>query len=333
MNELFTVIMPNYNNENYIRSAVQSVIAQTYPNWELIIVDDGSTDKSLQNIKDLVDKYENISIIKIKKNKGISNAMKIGIKKANGYVIGTLDSDDILENNALEYMMNLHLKYKNHSLIVSTINLYDKNMNFIAKEDSLPLLKPNERLFDKRGETPVVYAREKKIKFVSMSFRTFKAEYYKKIKGYDKSLHTAEDVDIMYQLETVGKVMFTDDAIYKRRVFNESLTNHIPNINLYNDFFRAECKQINRLYKRRIPLCKFKYFPSIMILFYYHWYRQYRKNSEIMLIDLFIKMAYKTRKTSKLKSKYYLYISEKLRKKERKMDETKYKLFRSKNNR
>lgn len=305
--------MPNYNKELYIEDAIESVLQQSYKNWELIIVDDGSSDNSVEIILKYVRKYPNISMLSNRKNKGISYSMNRGCKRAKGYLIGTLDSDDILEANALEYMMELHNKYLDYSLIVSTISLNDKNMNYIGIEDSLPLLKDGQTLFEKRGETIQVYLEERKIKFISMSFRVFKREDFQKIKGYDTSLNTAEDVDIMYQLEKVGKVMFTDVPIYRRRVLSNSITNQVFSISLYCDFIRAECKEIKRRYHKWIPLCNFKYIPSLMILYFNMWYEKYRPGASLLLSDMYIRAGYACRKENKYISSIYMIIGKKLR--------------------
>ncbi len=317
MEKLFTVIMPNYNNGQYIAAAIDSVLQQSYPNWELIIVDDGSTDNSVEVILEYVNKYSQIYFVKNRRNKGISYSMNRGCKLAKGCLVGTLDSDDILERNALEYMMNLHEENPDYSLIVSTISLNDQNMKYIGIEDSLPLLKEGETLFEKRGETVQVYLNERKIKFISMSFRVFKREAFHKIKGYDTSLNTAEDVDIMYQLEKVGKVMFTEEPIYKRRVIGTSITNNVLSISLYCDFIRAECKEIKRRYHRWIPFCNFNHIPSLAILYFNLWYRKYRPGSDILLADMFIKAGYSCRKKSKQISSLYMKIGNNLRKADR----------------
>ena len=311
MKPLFSVIMPNYNKAEFIGQAIDSVLAQTYTNWELVIVDDCSTDGSREIIQKYTEKYPKIFAVYLKKNQGISNAMNNGSAHSKGDLIGALDSDDVLMNCALDYMVERH-RDLSLSLIVSTISLHDIHMNFLQKEDSLPLLKKDERLFDKRGETVSNYITTKKIKFISMSFRTYKRSSYIKIKGYDKSLSTAEDVDIMYQLEKVGKVLFTDDPIYMRRVFPQSITNRLNMLYLICDFFRAECKEIKRLYKRIIPLCSFKYFPTIMVLYFDQWYRQYRPGSWILLSDIFTQMGFKSRKQHPWKARYYLFVAKSL---------------------
>ena len=101
---LFTIIIPVYNVENYIDKCITSVINQTYKNYEIIVINDGSTDNS----KEVLKKYENIKNITIieQKNKGLSAARNMGIKKAKGDYIVLLDSDDYIEEELLEKLEN-----------------------------------------------------------------------------------------------------------------------------------------------------------------------------------------------------------------------------------
>lgn len=90
---LVSIIMPSYNSENYVKCTIESVIAQTYGNWELIFVDDCSTDASLDIVRSLGD--ERIKIYSTDKNSGAATARNIAIDKASGKWIAFLDSDDL----------------------------------------------------------------------------------------------------------------------------------------------------------------------------------------------------------------------------------------------
>ena len=98
---LVSVILPNYNNEKYIDESIKSVIAQTFINWELFIIDDASSDNSLK----IINKYkkkEKITIVILKKNKGVSFCRNLGMRLSKGKYIAFLDSDDFWINNKLD---------------------------------------------------------------------------------------------------------------------------------------------------------------------------------------------------------------------------------------
>ncbi|ANB98333.1 glycosyltransferase family 2 protein [Vibrio parahaemolyticus] len=98
---LVSIIMPSYNSEGTILESIQSVLSQTYKNWELIIVDDRSTDNTWQVIQTYADKYDNIRIYQNKENLGAGASRNFAIKKARGRFIAFLDSDDLWTEDKL----------------------------------------------------------------------------------------------------------------------------------------------------------------------------------------------------------------------------------------
>ena len=97
-----TIIMPSHNSEKFIIESVESVLVQTYSNWELIIVDDCSPDSSNHIIMKYVDSDHRIKLIKLEKNSGPAVARNTAIEAANGRYIAFLDSDDVWLPNKLE---------------------------------------------------------------------------------------------------------------------------------------------------------------------------------------------------------------------------------------
>ena len=102
--ELISVIVPVYNVENLITRCVKSIIGQTYPNLEIILVDDGSKDNSGSICDELALCDKRIKVIH-KKNGGASAARNVGIDKAKGQYIGFVDSDDYIEPQMYESLL------------------------------------------------------------------------------------------------------------------------------------------------------------------------------------------------------------------------------------
>ena len=94
-NELVSIIMPVYNVEKYIRQSIESVINQTYKDWELLIMDDCSKDSSYQIMEEYAAKDERIKIQRAEKNKGVVKVRNSLTQMANGRYIAFLDSDDL----------------------------------------------------------------------------------------------------------------------------------------------------------------------------------------------------------------------------------------------
>jgi len=102
INNLVSIITPSYNSSKFIEECVNSVVSQTYTNWELLIVDDCSDDNSKELLLDLEKKDERIRVTFLDNNIGAAKARNISIRNAKGRYIAFLDSDDIWEKSKLE---------------------------------------------------------------------------------------------------------------------------------------------------------------------------------------------------------------------------------------
>ena len=121
-----SVIIGAYNIENYIERSLLSVVNQTLEDIEIIVVNDGSTDKTLENIKKIQNEYNIIKIIN-QKNKGSIEARKSGLEIAKGEYVLFVDGDDWLELNALELLYNNAINNKSDIVIYNAFLSYDNS--------------------------------------------------------------------------------------------------------------------------------------------------------------------------------------------------------------
>lgn len=199
---LFSVLIAQYNNGQYLQEAIDSVKAQTYTNWEIIIVDDDSTDNS----KELYQLYEQDDKIKIyynEENKGCGYTKRRCIELANGEICGFLDPDDALLPDALESCVNVYLKDENISVTFSRHYLCDKQMNIF---DESRILRIPEGLdyFTFRD-------------FRAEHFVTFKKQCYDKTQGLNALYKAGVDADLNFILEEAGSLYVMDNLTYKHR--------------------------------------------------------------------------------------------------------------------
>jgi len=131
-----SVIMSSYNHDKYIAEAIDSVLRQTYENWELIIVDDGSSDRSLEIIKGYVNKHPD----KIKflihpghKNMGLSLTYQLGIKNSTGGYIAFLESDDIWREDSLAVKIKPFGKHNDIALVYTDVEIFGEPGSWIEK--------------------------------------------------------------------------------------------------------------------------------------------------------------------------------------------------------
>ena len=112
MKPKISVIVPIYNGEKYISKCLNSLWNQTYQNMEIILVNDGSTDKTKQKILKEIKNKQNVIYLENKTNQGTSKSRNIALKKASGIYIGYIDSDDYIDKNYYESLMDSILKEK-----------------------------------------------------------------------------------------------------------------------------------------------------------------------------------------------------------------------------
>ncbi len=124
-----SIITASYNYEDYIKNAIDSVLQQSYSDWELIIVDDGSEDKSLEVINAYSQKDERIKVFTHQNNinKGLLETVKLGLSKATGEYVAFLESDDVWAYNYLEEKIKIIEKYTEIGLVFNSVEMFGDN--------------------------------------------------------------------------------------------------------------------------------------------------------------------------------------------------------------
>lgn len=146
MDELISVIINVYNAEKYIKKCLESVLKQTYTNLEIIIVNDGSTDGTLEICENYAD--NRIRIIN-QNNMGLSLSRNVGINNSKGKYLYFVDSDDFIEEDTIEYLYNLVKKYNAKIATCNPLDIYDysfvkknqiEEISLLSKEDMLKMV-------------------------------------------------------------------------------------------------------------------------------------------------------------------------------------------------
>lgn len=123
---LVSIVMPAYNADRFIAESINSALQQTYQNWELLIIEDASTDETCQIVQDFSKKDERIILYKLPTNQGTGFARNIGIKASKGDFISFLDADDYWEPKKLQIQVDFMLK-NNVKVSFSSYELMDKH--------------------------------------------------------------------------------------------------------------------------------------------------------------------------------------------------------------
>jgi glycosyltransferase involved in cell wall biosynthesis len=120
-NMLVSIIIPTFNSEKFIAETIQSIQAQTYTKWEVIIVDDGSSDKTVSIISKLAQFEERIQFFQLEVNSGAGIVRNLALNKVNGRYVAFLDSDDLWKPTKLENQ----IKFMTHNDLPFTFSFYD----------------------------------------------------------------------------------------------------------------------------------------------------------------------------------------------------------------
>lgn len=215
---LVSVIMNCYNSDKYLKDAINSVLSQTYQNWEIIFWDNQSTDKSAEIVKSYND--ERIKYFYAPKHTMLGEARNLAVKQANGDWIGFLDCDDIWYNNKLE------VQFQN---LPDDIGMIYSRMEFLLENSGLKtdMAKSiSKNIYPKRKHLPSGDIFDKLLFecFIPLPSVLIKKDLFNQVGGINGSLKVAEDYDIFLKVANVSKVKVVDNVLCKYRVHENNLS-------------------------------------------------------------------------------------------------------------
>jgi glycosyltransferase involved in cell wall biosynthesis len=253
-----SIVMAAYNTEDYISKAIDSILEQTFPNFELIIVDDNSSDNTFSIIKDYAKKDFRIKLTKNKYEKGVAGAVNTGLDLSKGEYITRMDSDDISLPTRIEKQINFLENNPIYDLFSVNLITFGDNPNQKYKKRKLPY----EWLFlwENPIPNPTIMYRSKLIKDNAIKLNS----KYK----------VASDYDFFCRMILKGKIFFSDEVLLKYRVHSKSLfqkhINEVAKISL-----EINTNFIKQFTKKKIPN-----FHKYLTVFY-----KKPQNKEVSLIE------------------------------------------------
>tara|TARA_R100000935_G_scaffold9921_3_gene19906 strand:- start:3608 stop:4501 length:894 start_codon:yes stop_codon:yes gene_type:complete len=249
---MFSIIIPNYNRENSVVKAIDSVLNQTYSNFELIIVDDCSTDNSMNVINAIKD--PRINLFKLEKNSGPAVARNVGISKSKGEYISFLDSDDQFEKEFLEKTLK-------------TLNGTSDKIGFTwtgrrLHEDG----KIKEQIWDPKYRDDTYHTFLHDIKIGTSAGITIKSEVFKKVGDFNENLLAAEDTEFFFRLsQNYDYLVIKNILVNIYRSNDDRLSKNFKKIAIaYNIFMPTHFPTINKS-----AVLQKKYYYKMMWLNYH----------------------------------------------------------------
>lgn len=204
-----SVLMTVYNAELYLKEAIDSIVSQTFDNWELIIVNDGSTDKSERILLNYED--SRIRVFSYSQNIGRTSALCIAFEQARGEYIAILDADDISHPERLAKQVKYLNENPHVGLVGSWAKRIDNNGNVIA--DFNPPIEKT-KLYNSLGWTdPFVHS--------SVMYRKYLAQ---QVGGYPKTYVYSQDYAFILNFVKISQVAIMDEYLCRLRIVNSSMT-------------------------------------------------------------------------------------------------------------
>lgn len=217
---VFSVLIAHYNNFSYFKQCYNSLLHQTFQDFEIILVDDCSTDNSLAEIKKLTEKYSRVKIFNNAANLGVGYTKKKCAEFATGQFCGFVDPDDALMPKAIEKSIKA---YSNKSIVATYSQI------IICNENLEPQKKfPNTRKI--KNNNPLFF----NVNFEASHFFTFRREIYLKTEGICGSYKVAEDMDIYLKLYEKGILYFINEPLYLYRIHPAGLSHNQAKTDLKN---------------------------------------------------------------------------------------------------
>lgn len=212
---LISVIMPVYNAGNYLVESIESILEQSYKNFEFVIVNDASNDNSLKILKKYKKKDKRIRLYSFQRRQGVSHTVKYAIDRARGKYLARMDADDVAYNYRLEKQLRYLLRHPKTVAIGAQCKLINKRGQVIG-----------EKLFPTEFKDIYSYI----FKFVPVQQPTLminKKRLPKDFVYYEDGMNTAEEVELFFKLFKYGKVenLPTHLLYYRIHDKNTSLRN------------------------------------------------------------------------------------------------------------
>lgn len=205
-----SIVITVYNRERYLGAAIESVLKQTHRDFELLIWDDGSTDKSGEIARHYALLDKRIRVMRGEQS-GVAHALKSAVSATSGDYLGWVDSDDILAPTALEETISILNNYLQVGLVYTDYQLIDEcgNLHGIGHRSQIPYSK--ERLL---------------VDFMTFHFRLLRRTAYEYIGGIDTTFAYAEDYDLCLKLSEITEVHHIAQSLYYYRLHETNITNN-----------------------------------------------------------------------------------------------------------
>lgn len=227
-NETVSIVLPVYNAQDYINESIYSILNQTFTNFELIIIDDGSTDKSYEIINSFDD--PRIKILKHERNLGLIKSLNEGIRLSSGELIARMDADDISQPKRLEKQVNF-LKSNHNIGVCSTWYEVMARKKYIKRDETDPEKVKSLLLYYCPLAHPTVM---------------FKKSIIEKVNYYSTDYPHAEDYELWIRLIEITNIANIPEVLFRYRPHDNQVSNKFKSVQ-NNSIMRAQNNLLKRI--------------------------------------------------------------------------------------
>lgn len=242
----FSIVMPVYNGQKYIKTMIESIRRQSVTDWELLVVDDCSTDQSRKIVAELAEKDGRIRLIAMERNAGVSHARNLGIREAKGNYLWLADADDLVEENLLEKVQNSLRENPAKLVIFGLIEEYYDAQNVYAYSH---IVAHEEKRFKSKEELrPEMIRLEQETLYGYPWNKVYDLDYLKSLSLEFQDYQDAkfiEDIafNIVYCMEIDSLNILSCTPYHYAKRLQGNLTNEFV-----KDYFKFHKKRIQMLY-------------------------------------------------------------------------------------
>ncbi len=260
-NKLISIVLPVYNGEKFLAQSIESCLDQTYSNLELIIVNDCSTDNSLQISRDFAEKDKRVKIVTNDQNKKLPASLNIGHEISKGDLITWTSDDNYFEPQALE-ILSAELEKTKADIVYCDFKVV-KEQGSNIKEIKL------------NPKSCILFGNKIGVCFL------YKIDVYSRNKGYDETLHTVEDYDFWLRASVHSNFHHLKESLYNYRNHEDSLSSK-----------RNDNPTSKKLFSNTLRSSYNRFFMSLEITesnYYSELFTKLHTYEEINIIDFFNK--------------------------------------------
>lgn len=233
---IISVLMSVYNGERYVREAIESILTQTYRDFEFVIVDDGSTDHTSKILTELSKTDTRIKILTNEQNIGLTASLNKALRHARGIYLARMDADDVALSQRLEEQVTFLKAHPDIGMLGTAYAWIDERGNVIGQRDVLT--KPHELHRALIRTNPFLHG--------SIMIRK---ELLDHVQGYDESYKKAQDYDLWLRLSSTCQFANLPDVLMQKRMTKGMIS------------FQGERSQIRYALRARIEALRRKDYP------------------------------------------------------------------------